>query len=51
MPLKNLSSHLSPHFVPSSVSAHLSVLRKVSKEGGSKKKKKKSEREMKKLAG
>lgn len=27
MPSKNFSSHLSPHFVPNSVSAHLSVLR------------------------
>jgi hypothetical protein len=27
MPAKNFSSHLSPHLVPNSVSAHLSVLR------------------------
>lgn len=38
MPLKNLSSHLSPHFVPSSVSAHLSVLRKCNQGVGSTKK-------------
>jgi len=28
MPAKNFSSHLSPHLVPNSVSAHLSVLRR-----------------------
>ena len=33
IPAKNFSSHLSPHLVPSSVSAHLSVLRGYTEKG------------------